>query len=724
MAIEANSAGQAPLRPKARLLRALSDDLISSDSVALVELVKNAYDADATKVVIRFTAPLSKGHGAIEVLDNGNGMSAKTIASVWTEIATTSRPRGHKSPRFKRTFLGEKGIGRFAAAKLAQEMHLVSRIPEAEEISLDVDWSVFDRTDAYLDEIEISWTSDSPKIFGANGEAEQTFKKFFPSDLNARHGTYIKLSRLSQDWDRLKLERFQTDLSRLITPSRVHRNESDSFEIYVDAPESHGFTSGLIQENPAFKEPHYWLRAEVDKNGLAEMWWSEGSRTVELDPLPLVDAAKPFDCGPFEVEFRVWDRDLEGLRDLKVPAKQFREDLDAAAGVSVYRDGFRVQPYGQLGDDWLQLDRRRLNKPAQLVSNNQVIGEVLISAEANPELRDQTNREGLIENSAYKTLHNSLQMILSQLEARRAAIRKAKRAAKKPASQEKQSRYLFGDFQVEDIVSAARDRLPAGDTLIAMIETRQRELEAGVKKVQETLSRYSRLAVLGRLVDDIIHDGQHPTGRIASLTDLIIQIIDRKSVSTDEKLNKSRKHAESIKGQTELLKTLFRRIQPFGGRRRGRPAVQVLEEVVRDAVAVLATRAREAQVDVDLVLPEHNNVTLDPSEVQQVVVNILDNALFWVTRVPVNRRKIRVSVKRLQDSSIALTVDDSGPGVPADIRSAIFDPYFTNRPDGSGLGLAIAGEIVDDLYDGELSLIESELGGAAFQAIFRKRVQA
>src|ERR1700722_14746865 len=113
-----------PLRPRARLLRTLGEELISNEVVAVIESVKNSYDADATRVLIRFVGPLEPEKGYIEVIDNGHGMDLKTVQSVWMEPATASKRDRPRSEKFKRRHLGEKGIGRFASSRLAHELEV------------------------------------------------------------------------------------------------------------------------------------------------------------------------------------------------------------------------------------------------------------------------------------------------------------------------------------------------------------------------------------------------------------------------------------------------------------------------------------------------------------------------------------------------------------------------------------------------------------------------
>ena len=141
------------LRPRARLLRTLGEELISNEVVAVIELVKNAYDADATNVLIKFDGPLEPGKGSIEIIDNGCGMGLDVVKTVWMEPATPSK-RGDRrySARFKRRVLGEKGIGRFASSRLADELEVITRREGSkDEVYGIFDWRQFDDENRYLE---------------------------------------------------------------------------------------------------------------------------------------------------------------------------------------------------------------------------------------------------------------------------------------------------------------------------------------------------------------------------------------------------------------------------------------------------------------------------------------------------------------------------------------------------------------------------------------------
>jgi C4-dicarboxylate-specific signal transduction histidine kinase len=147
-----------------------------------------------------------------------------------------------------------------------------------------------------------------------------------------------------------------------------------------------------------------------------------------------------------------------------------------------------------------------------------------------------------------------------------------------------------------------------------------------------------------------------------------------------------------------------------------------LEAAIGGAVALMDGESKE--VGAKVTPPQGSTmVTVDGTELQEVIVNLLTNSLYWLRRVPKSRRRVDIRTERNKDGSLSVFVEDSGPGVAPENRDRIFDPYFTTRENGVGLGLSIAGEIVSDYYGGELELLPpGELGGALFRATLRRRV--
>ena len=157
-----NSDGKA-FRPRARILRTLGEELISNETVAVIELVKNAYDADAGYVLIRFEESLSEGEGVLSIEDNGHGMTLQVVQDAWMEPATNLKKKTKTSKFLSRRLLGEKGVGRFAAARLADELELYTRALGSDAESFTYfDWSQFDNEEIYLDEVLILTETSEP----------------------------------------------------------------------------------------------------------------------------------------------------------------------------------------------------------------------------------------------------------------------------------------------------------------------------------------------------------------------------------------------------------------------------------------------------------------------------------------------------------------------------------------------------------------------------------
>ena len=237
--------------------------------------------------------------------------------------------------------------------------------------------------------------------------------------------------------------------------------------------------------------------------------------------------------------------------------------------------------------------------------------------------------------------------------------------------------------------------------------------------VQEVLSRYRRLATLGQLVDTVLHDGRAPLAKIGNEAHLGQRDIERTQTDNGNLLSRLRQRFGTVSAQVAVLTALFRKIEPFGGRKRGRPAQVRLEQVIADAFSVLETRS--AAVGVQVSLPDTSTqVTVDQAEIQEVIVNLLHNSLYWLRQVPQDHRKIAVCVHRQSANEVEIVFSDSGPGVKAEVRDVIFDPYFSTKPDGVGLGLTIAGEIISEYYAGDLELLDSgPLPGATFRITLR-----
>jgi signal transduction histidine kinase len=741
------------LRPRARLLRTLGEELISNEVVAVIELVKNAYDADATHVMIRFKPPLEPNKGQIEVIDNGHGMELKLVESVWMEPATPSkRGKVRRTPKYKRRFLGEKGIGRFASSRLAYELEVISRREGQEkEVYGIFDWRQFEDENKYLDQIFILWDQRIAEEIKPGGTIDILWvaDRKMPKNEQREKGTILRMSCLKQKWEAHHFEDLRRGLARLVSPKLAKRNEDTKdpgFEVELCLPPEYSQFSSKIQPPAILKHPHYTISGTVNGDGKFTITYrvlAEGlNQTFTGQFLRVLDAkggfelrdigseeagenkkpneTRPIECGPIELDLRVWDRDELGnvVQKTHSTIQDVRGDLDTVAGINIYRDDFRVLPYGEPQDDWLRLDLRRVQNPTLRLSNNQIYGVVQISADTNPKLKDQSNREGLDENQALNDLRDILTDVLSKLEALRYAARpRATSKTGKPVGG------LFAGFDFKPLSEYVAKQLPNDKRVQELVQKTEQEFGGQLKEIQTVLGRYQRLATLGQLIDHVLHEGRQPIASINSEAALGLEELQNNSQPSESAIRaKATGRFTTIRKQGDVLAIAFKRMEPFGGRRRGRPTQLYLEQIIQDAFSVLETDIH--RLSIKTTLPKTQTlVRVDPAEMQEIIINLLQNSIYWLEQVNETKREIQVSVERKTPDHVDIYFSDSGPGIPPENRELVFEPYFSTKPEGVGLGLSIVGEIVSDYYEGSFELLKSgALKGANFLLTLRKRV--
>lgn len=687
-------AGSAKIRPRARLVRLIGEELISDEAVAIVELVKNSYDADARNVNVRFEGKNPLNPERIVVEDDGCGMDLKVVESSWLELGTTSKLAGQSSPD-GRQYQGAKGIGRFAAARLARNLLLESKLKGIQDgITVLLDWGRFDDA-SYLEDIDVSY------------EVGPMWKK-------TEGGTKLTMEGIREPWTRERVEELHSRLSRLVSPF----NEISDFQINLEIPSFHEF-SGPIQAPEVTIRPKYVLKGTLNTDG-----HFDGEIHVDGALLKKIDSVKrgrgdsfPA-CGPFEVEIRAWDRDRDGLEglanELNSSVAVIRKTLNAYCGVSIYRDGFRVHPYGQTGNDWLNLDLRSRQNPGLKLANNQIIGAIKISKNKNPELKDRSTREGLVLNAEYADLNRWFKEVISLLEEERYRLRPRKEESESSSS-------LFEPFEIGATLNKAKLKVGAGTPLGKELGAIEDQVKKGVDRLQETFSRVLMQAGLGHMVDIVIHEIGRPLGKLSRETSALDQnypqhLPERISPIFVGSLTK-------MKGWLVELQNLRQRLDTQTPALRGRTTAFNVKDEIQDNLALFSAMFQKQKISCKFIAPKHPvNVRMSRAVLGQVVANLLDNSIYWLDRTRGGGKggDILVEIKEIP-SGFIVRVSDSGPGVEEQDRERIFEPYFSKKPDGMGLGLYIA-RLVMDPYGRVLYQPEGDLPGACFEAIFERGV--
>lgn len=726
----AYEASTASLRPRARLVHTLGSELISSEDVAIVELVKNAYDADASSITLRFLGPLIAGKGAIEVWDNGHGMTAETVRTVWLDIATPYRKQTTVSESGARRVLGEKGIGRLAASRIADCSEITTKRKASAETSFIIDWDQF-HEDVYLDEIQVAVTERTPQVFADDGEAQRVQGVDYRAT-----GTVVKMQGLLRDWHEADIAHLRLMLERLIPPrpdTKVAGAFHSSFRIELVVPEEIGDLGGEITPSLILSLPDYRITGEMDENGVATLIYSE-RRTDRSEAIHLQikvaddlgDSTRSPQCGPLKFDFRAWDLDREAFEAVKPDLNQattgirdYRNQIKDHSGLTLFRDGFRVQPFGERGYDWLNLDLRRVNRPSLRLSNNQVSGSIFLTANSNPGLRDRSHREGLIDTVEYEDLKQVCIRILSEMEMRRYRFRKDLSGEK---HKDGPATGIFSKLDLSNLEKLTSSR--SNDLeLVEAITDAAKDVRDAASNVQDILLQFAKSATLSTLVDLVLHEGR--TGLmdvdngIRKLGIVKRRLGELDSNEADRRIEVS---LDSLTNGRTLIKSLFDRLSPIAGRKRGRPQKVQLANITSPVEQIFASELARQSTELKLKV-EDSLVSLDPIEFQHILINLVSNAMYWVRQRSDSRRIIILSVGRNSEGDILIQVNDSGPGVPLDDRRVIFDAYVSTREGGMGLGLSIVHTMAVEYYGGNVSVDDAgELPGANFTVVLKNRV--
>jgi hypothetical protein len=690
------SSGHAKMRPRARLISLIGDELISDECVAIVELVKNAYDADATRVMVRFEGDDSASPERLAIEDNGHGMDLETVLAAWFEPGTVIKKQAEWSPS-GRLYQGAKGVGRFAAARLGKELLLETSKRDSDScVTVLLEWGRFD-DDSYLDDIEITYDTS-------------------PSE-GVEPGTVLTIENLAsrKTWTEEDYKNLHYRLSRLVSPFE----EITNFSIDLVIPAFPELT-GEVEPHSLTTDPKYRLEGSLSTDGVFEgVLLVDGKIKQKYRGHSMGEKGKKVGCGAFSFELRAWDRDRTGLSpymlkyDMSIT--QIRQLLNNYCGVSIYRDGFRVHPYGEQGNDWLTLDNRSRQTPARCLANNQIIASIQISRNSSPDLVDRTPREGLVHNLAYEDLKEWFVRCLMLLEEERYRLRPREDATPEYTTT------IFEAFDMTEVVQETDRQLGKQHPITKLVKEKDGEIRDGVKRLQEHYSRILLAAGVGQLVDIVIHEIGAP-----------LQRINREVSYLDRELRKildSNRHEwlaqslTSVKGWLEQIGNLRARLDPKTAARRGRASSFAVQDEIAGNLLLFENLIEKQNVKVTVRQPEKPLVVhMSRSSLGQVIANLLDNSIYWLTRHHGDGKggQIHIEIKPLEHG-FCLMVSDDGPGIAEEDRELAFDQYFSRKPNGMGLGLYIARQIIEP-YGRLLYTDEGDLSGAAFEAFFERNV--
>ena len=655
------------------MLLLLGDQLMRDPGIAVFELVKNAYDADASSVTVKLRDVDNPSEGMVVVEDNGCGMDWDIITNVWLEPGTDYRERqkrgGERTPKYGRLPLGEKGVGRFAAHKLGREIRLITRKAGSSEVVVEIDWTEFAGQE-YLDATRVEISEREPEHFSGK-----------------RTGTRIEVTDLHQGMSRGTVRQIHRAVTSICSPFKGPAE----FTATIDVSPGTSLVEGLLDISKVLESAPYSAVCLVEGDQLTYnydfmpfpgMERVEGRATNDVK-MYIPDIVDLFNCdviqqriGDVYMDFRIFDLDSQVLAFATSDRKGLKDFLRHNGGVRVYRDGVRVYDYGEPGNDWLELGVRRVNHPTRHVTSNQIIGAVHLTGESSGGLIEKTNREGFIEDENYRLFKEIVSFALAQVELERNKDKKRTRTAYA-------SRKL--KEPVIDETGRLKEELKQHPTVEKALLPLVEAVEIQYVQMRDNLLT---AAGAGLTLTIVIHEVERAIRNLSTA-------IDR-----DAPIDELRENAVHLKELIEGLTYLTRRS--------GRKEVQ-MSSVIRQAVFNTNYRLRNHDIDVTNGV-EKGNPDFSVRCTQRLIIaslmNLLDNSIFWLKTKGVEHRRIYIGTSTDLPGGPALFVADNGAGFQ-DPPELMVEPFMTRRPDGMGLGLHIVDQVMK-VHDGRLIFPEKE----------------
>ena len=687
-------------------IQRLGLELVGKQETALSELIKNAFDADATHVRITFTDYQREG-GSLLIEDDGEGMTEQVVRNAWMRLSTDEKARNPTSGKYTRLRAGKKGIGRFAAQRLGKELILETRVyGESFGVRVVFDW-------------------DGQFVAGRSLFTIANPIEHFTKQVDDK-GTRLIINNLRDKWTDAAFERVWKSVLLLQPPFKLEKKtpsnvdlagvQDPGFSVIINGCSGEERHAQVSIESNFLAHAIATITGSVDENGKAH--FHVKSPKLGLDE-PFSPDERFMLVGPTTLEARYFIYESDALSGLSaVAASQMGRQY---GGIRIYRNGFRVLPYGEAHDDWLRLAADMARRVILIpVNNHNFFGHVEISAEENVLLEETSSREGLIENEAYSELQKFARTCVEWAALRVGASRQRKQTAGQKDFVSKVRRKPSEVFKALKDASSGH----ASDQQEKAFEEAEKEVleyELEVEKEREALLRYEAmlriLASLGISISIFGHEIKGANAAIAGRMNLLKDAV-AKGLSESERSTintKVDKLADAVGKVTALGNYVADLMSSTGSREMKTVSVRgAVERFIEQFADYMHKQGVE--FDVDSIPADLRTTDIHPSELDSVLFNFLTNSLKAMKRAKVPKRLIKISASR-EGANVLISFEDNGTGVATEIQEHIFDAFYTTTfqdPDeiagpGTGLGLRIISDIATS-YGGSVALGEPTEG--------------
>lgn len=677
------------LRFSPDILKRLGEELVPDVDQGIIELVKNAYDADATQCVVSITSE-SDDHSVVVVSDNGVGMTSNIIRDGWLVIGKSSKSDAKLTKKFSRVPVGDKGLGRLAALRLGRRVELRTRPekPTGVQYSLVMDWEEFNSADV-VEEVDLDIRDEKS---------------------SESHGTSIVISRIPKRLARGVVTRLARNLLLLSDPFRTTVEHNRDSQVSKEQRDP-GFKAVLATEEfkdleekvsqSYFSEAEYRVQCEHNPDGTVffRMLDWKGSMLAEKQ------SEKRYSALPFSFDLWVFVLDAKSFSNRTASLGEVREWLSHVGGVHIYEDGIRVPPYGSPGDDWLELNLRRARSPEQRPSTNTAIGRVHFS-NSTRQMVQKTDRVGYIENEAFfemkRCCGDALDWAATYLVKKRDERKRAEQA-------ELQLKSERADTKLDKVLAEAVRVVDRGKVEKAITQV-LKERGAEAKSIREDLQLYRSLATAGMTATVVAHE----IGRPLTLIDKTLQALMR--LVPAEKLSNAGKKVARVNTASQRVQSFVKIPMSLLSKRKRRAGRVSINEVVTEFSSLMLPVLEDYNIKMSVDdIASYSDIRGSASLLEGILLNMTLNSISAFNRgvEDVDHRKIIVSTA-YSGNHVELCFQDNAGGIHGIELDEIWLPGTTTQPEGTGFGLTIVRDSVKDLGGMVRVVGRSEFGGARF----------
>jgi signal transduction histidine kinase len=672
------------------ILNRLGEELVPNLDQAIIELVRNAYDADATLCTISLEGVTSAG-GSIVLSDNGVGMRRADIENGWLVLGGSAKEHNRLTPIKGRRTVGDKGLGRLSALRAGSNAYMTTRhYQEASAHEVSIDWSDFDSARIVEDvSIPVRPTSrDSP-------------------------GTTIRLTGLKRALSRAEVDRLGRNIVLLTNPFE----EGSDFRVNLDAPEFPELEARV--RNAYLGDAEYVLKAEIREDGTAFAEVRDWKDTVlySAESSEWLSRQAPEDsvysapATRFELYSYILNRNAFAGRASTIG--EVRQWLKTVGGVHFYHRGFRVPPYGDAGHDWLDMNLSRARSPEERPSTNNSVGRVIVD---DPEavLTQKTDRVGFIESSSFLEIRRFAKNALEWFSRRRLKEAEARREHIKKETNKSQLEAR------RDLEKSISNSLPPEEKEQALkaLDRMQQSFEKSIKATRDDLVLYRSLATAGTTAAVFAHEIGKPIRTIVGAKKRVQRNIQGlKPASLVAKLN----------GPLNLIHSASDRLSRFAGmqidflkREKRRHGAVDVNKVLRQLHELWQPVLNDSRITLEFVPHDVDGAVIFGAEalLETIITNCLTNSVSAFEQPGARTKGRKIYLRAVAEGdTIAIEIEDNGPGISMSIDE-IWLPGRTTRVDGTGFGLTIAKDSALDL-GGTYAAAAGAEGGARFRFVFR-----